>query len=183
MKNGKVVIIGGNAKSGKTTVSNQLAMHGFYQISLKSYYSIIESTFGVSFDQLSDDKKFQFLEYIVNQALQNAKNGNFIVIDMDDFLPQDIAQLEHCDQLQIYFLAYPNCSVQEIKKNIKNYADSADWIMQINDSYLDTCVTWFDEKNRLLVDECGVTHMKMIDTSCGEKRAEILDDLVQKILN
>lgn len=181
---GRVIILGGNARSGKTTLSCRLIKSGFNRISLDNIISSIEEGLNISVDDLSFDLQFSFFEAIVNKAIEEAEVEDInIVIDMFDFLPSDISKLKNKDKIETYFLAYPSCSLEEIKYNVINYAKPTDWIAQVNDEYLDSCVKRFYERNEVLVKECKKYDMTLIDTKSGEMRDRVLDELFFLIVN
>lgn len=181
---GKVVILGGNARSGKSTLAYKLIKCGFNRISFDDLYDSIEEGLNIRVDELSKDVQNKFFESIVNKALEEANNNDVnTVIDMFDFLPEDIDKLENKKNVEVYFLAYPDFSIDEIKYNVIHYAKSTDWIANVDDDYLDSCVKKFYERNELLVRECKKYDMKLIDTSTGEERYKVLDELLARIVN
>lgn len=181
---GKVVILGGNARSGKSTLAYQLTKEGFSRISFDNIYTAIEDGLKISMDDVSDDKQFAFFESIVNKSIEEAEIEDVnTVIDMYDFLPKDIAALENKDKVEVYFLAYPNCSLESIKYNVVHYAKPTDWIAEVDEDYLDSCVERFYERNTMLVSECAKYGMNLIDTMDGENRDKVLNDLLNKIIN
>jgi len=180
---GKVVVLGGNARSGKSTLSFMLVKNGFSRISFDNLYEIVKNSFDIDINELSDEKKFKLFENIVNMSVDEAKNENTnIVIDMYDYLPEDINKLERKNEIDVYFLAYPNCSKEQIKFNVINYSKPTDWIAQVNENYLNSCIDRFDERNKILVSECNKYNMELIDTKDGSDRNIVLNELLDKIL-
>ena len=102
---------------------------------------------------------------------------------MYDYLPHDIEKIDNKDKLEVYFLAYPNCSKDEIKYNVVHYAKPTDWIAQVNENYLDECVSRFYERNMILVEECSKYNMNLIDTKSAEDRNEVIKKTYEKIIN
>lgn len=181
---GKVVILGGNARSGKSTLSFMLVKKGFSRISFDNIYEIVKNSFDIDINELSDEKKFNLFENIVNLSLDESNNEDTnIVIDMYDYLPKDIIKLERYKELEVYFLAYPNCSKEQIKYNLKTYSKPTDWIAQVNENYLNSCIDRFDERNKMLVKECEKYNMNLIDTKDGEERNKVLNELLNKIID
>ena len=83
---GKVVILGGNARSGKTTLAMCLVKKGFSRISFDNLYETIEDTLNIKIDELPQSQQFEFFESIVNKAIEEAEiYGINTVIDMYDF--------------------------------------------------------------------------------------------------
>jgi len=180
---GKVVVLGGNARSGKSTLSFMLVKNGFSRISFDNLYEMVKNSFDIDINELSDEKKFKLFENIVNMSVDEAKNENTnIVIDMYDYLPEDINKLERKNEIDVYFLAYPNCSKEQIKFNVINYSKPTDWIAQVNENYLNSCIDRFDERNKILVSECNKYNMELIDTKDGSDRNIVLNELLDKIL-
>lgn len=178
----KVVILGGNASSGKSTLSYMLIKRGYNRISFDNIFSAIEDGFNLKIDDFSDNLKFSFFENVVNKAIEEAEiEGIDSVIDMYDFLPEDIDSLQNKDKVKVYFFAYPSCNLEEIKFNVIHYAKPTDWIAQVNDEYLDSCVKRFYERNQLLVRECNKYGLSLIDTKAGENRNKILNQLLKEI--
>lgn len=180
----KVVILGGNARSGKSTLAYKLIKKGYNRISFDNIYNAISEGLKIKVDELSNDLKFAFFENIVNKSIEEAQiEGIDIVIDMYDFLPSDIVRLQNKNKVKVYFLAYPNCSLEQIKFNVIHYARPTDWIAQVNEEYLNSCVNRFYEKNKILVKECNKYNFNLIDTKYGENRDIILNQLFNEIIN
>ena len=179
---GKVIILGGNARSGKSTLAYRLVKSGFNRISFDNIYSAIEDCLQINMDDISEEKQFVFFENIVDKCLEEAEIEDInSVIDMYDFLPADIDKLKNKDKVSAYFLAYPNTSRETIKYNVVHYAKPSDWIAQVDEDYLDTCVEKFYERNAMLVEECAKYNQTLIDTKSGEDRDIILNNLFDKI--
>jgi tRNA uridine 5-carbamoylmethylation protein Kti12 len=179
----KVVILGGNARSGKTTLAYLLQKKGFNRISFDLLNTYIDEGLKIKFDDLQEETKFNYFETVVDEAVKESQNENIdIVIDMYDYLPHDIDRLKNKSKLEVYFLAYPNCSKEEIKYNIVHYAKPTDWISQVDEDYLEECVTRFFDRNRILVEECTKYNMTLIDTKSGEERNIIIKELYDRII-
>lgn len=179
---GKVVILGGNARSGKSTLANRLTKKGFSKISFDNLYHDLEEGLKIKIEDFPYELQFSFFESIVNTALKEIEIEDInIVIDMYDFMPSDIEKLKNKEKLEVYFLAYPNCSLEEIKYNVIHYAKPTDWIAQVEEEYLNSCVKRFYERNQILVKECEKYQMKLIDTMTGENRKVVLSQLLEII--
>lgn len=183
-KMAKVVILGGNARSGKSTLSYKLIKEGYNRISFDNIYDAIEDGLNIKMDECSHEQKFSFFENIVDKAIEEAEiEGINTVIDMYDFLPADINNLKNKNKVKVYFLAYPNCSLEEIKFNVIHYAKPTDWIAQVDEEYLNSCAKRFYERNELLVNECDKYGLKLIDTKSKEDRDIVLNQLLNEIID
>lgn len=181
---GKVVILGGNARSGKSTLAYQLVGRCFSRISFDNIYNAMEDGLKISIEDMSKDLQFSFFESIVNKSIEEAEIENVnTVIDMYDFLPEDINRLKNKDKVEVYFLAYPKCTLEEIKYNVIHYAKPTDWISKVDSEYLDSCVKRFYERNQMLLEECRKYNMSLIDTMSGENRNKVLNDLLLRIVS
>ncbi len=179
---GKVIILGGNARSGKSTLAYRLVKTGFNRISFDNIYSAIEDGLQINMDDVSAEKQFAFFESVVDKCLEEAEIEDInSVIDMYDFLPKDIDKLKNKEKVSAYFLAYPNMSKEMIKYNVVHYAKPSDWIAQVDEDYLDSCVERFYERNVLLVEECAQYNQILIDTKSGKDRNIILSNLFDEI--
>lgn len=181
---GKVVVLGGNARSGKSTLAYQLVKHGFSRISFDQLSEVLNETFSIDLDNEYQDKSFQFFENYINLLVEEAEveDINFVV-DMYDYLPEDVVKLKNYEKLEIYFLAYPGCTKEEIKYNVIHYAKPTDWIAQVNEEYLNFCVERFDDRNKILVEQCKKYSTELVDTQSGEARLKILNELCDKIVS
>ena len=181
---GNVVIIGGNARSGKSTLARRLQSEGYNRISFDLLDTYITDGLGIDFDSIDEEKKFKYFEVVVNESIEEATNeGINIVIDMYDYLPKDIDKLENKDKVEVYFLAYPNISIDDIEYNIVHYAKSTDWIAQVNKDYLHECAIRFYNRNNMLVEECKKYNLTLVDTKSGNDRDIILNKLFEQITN
>lgn len=178
----KVIILGGNARSGKSTLAFKLIKKGFNRISFDNLYDALENGLNIKMDDFDEEIKFKFFESIVNKSIEECEIEKIsTVIDMFDFLPSDINRLKNKHKIECYFLAYPNCTEEEIKHNIIYYAKPTDWIAKVNEEYLASCAKRFYQRNLLLVEECQKYNMQLIDTKSGKSRKKIIDELYNKI--
>ncbi|MDE6142105.1 MAG: ATP-binding protein [Bacilli bacterium] len=179
---GKVIILGGNARSGKSTLAYRLVKSGFNRISFDNIYSAMKNGLQIDMDDVSEEKQFAFFESIVDKCIDEAELENInSVIDMYDFMPKDIDGLKNKDKVSSYFLAYPNVSKETIKYNVVHYAKPSDWISQVDEDYLNLCVERFYERNIILVEQCAKYNQTLIDTKSGKDRDNILNNLFDEI--
>jgi adenylate kinase family enzyme len=181
---GKVVILGGNARSGKSTLAHMLSKSNYTVISFDILQSVIEESFNLSFDKMDEEMRFNFFQNIVNKYIKESEiNDLNVVLDMYDYLPKDIDRLENKDKVEVYFLAYPNQTKEEIKYNIIHYSAPTDWIAQVDEDYLNSCVDRFYDRNAMLVVECEKYNQTLVDTKSKEERPRVLEKLYNKITN
>ena len=188
MQQGKVVILGGAPRAGKTTLAIQLARHRFNKISFDYLSDALQKGFPEIIikdwtDQETCAKKiFSFFESIVESAINDAKiYGLNTVIDMYDFTPEYVSKLPFQKDIEVYFLAYPGLSVVDIRHNIKFFAEPTDWVAQVDDDYLTVVAQRCFQVNEKLVRQCEKFGYELVDTGSGSKRGEVLGALQSKI--
>ena len=123
-KQGKVIIIGGCPRAGKTTLSVKLVKSGL-------------GFSKISGDHLGDAllSNFEQVKTLLESLLEDAgAYGINAVFDYfpDNFTLDDIEKLPFKDKLEMYFLGFPDIPVEEIKYNIRYYAEPKDWMYMYN---------------------------------------------------
>jgi predicted ATPase len=189
MKQGKVVILGGTPRAGKTTLAVQLARHGFSKISFDQLSDALRAGFPeIVIDDWTDQetcakKLYAFFESIVEGAVNDAKiYGLNTVIDMYAYTPEYVRKLPFQKDIEVYFLAYPGLSVDEIRHNIKFYAEPTDWIAEVDDDYLTVVAQRCFRVNEKLVMQCIEYGYELVDTGSGDRRKEAIDLLSSRIV-
>jgi predicted ATPase len=190
MKQGKVVILGGTPRAGKTTLAVRLTRHGFSRISFDQLSVALKKGFPeiIIEDQYNQEvcskKKSAFFESIVESAVDDAKiYGLDTVIDMYDFTPEYISKLPFQKDIEVHFLAYPGMTVDEIRHYIKFFAEPSDWIAEVDDDYLNVVARRCFAVNEKLVEQCKKYGYELVDTKSGDKRKDALDDLFDRIMS
>lgn len=187
-KNGKVVILGGTPRSGKTTLALMLARRGFSKLSFDIINEAIEKglpevVIEDNHDQESCAKKlYPFFETIVSGVVDDARRfGLNTVIDMYDYTPEYVSRLPVLADLEVYFLAYPDFDVAEIRSNIRHFAQPEDWIAQVDEDYLTVVAERCDRVNQKLVRQCAEYSFRLVNTGAGDDRERVLADLCREI--
>lgn len=188
MKQGKVVILGGTPRAGKTTLAVQLARNGFSKVSFDHLSDALREGFHeITLDNWTDQeicakKIYSFFESIVGSAVSDAKiHGLNTVIDMYDFTPEYVSKLPFQKDIEVYFLAYPGKSVDEIRHNIRFYAEPTDWIAEVDDDYLTVVAQRCFQVNEKLVRQCDEYGYALVNTGAGDERLIALNKLFSKI--
>ena len=173
-KKGKVILIGGCPRTGKTTLAVRL---------VKS---------GLGFSKISGDflgeeniNNFEFVKNLLGGLLDEAEvYGISSVFDYCswDFTPFDVDKLQFKDKLKIYFFGFPDISAEEIKYYIKHYAVYADWISHVDDDYVESVSKRIHAHNIELKEQCEKYNYRFINTGVGEERNVVLDLLYNEII-
>lgn len=105
MKNGKVVIIAGNKRAGKTTLTMKLHQkYNFNYYNFDMLLDSLEESFRVLQDH-NDDKYVTLLNEMVKRSLDDAKNYGVSTIYEYIFTPKQLSMLEYKDKVEIYFFS------------------------------------------------------------------------------
>ncbi len=189
MKQGRLVILGGPPRAGKTTLAVRLAHHGFNMLSFDHISEALQQGFPeIQVEDWTDQdacakRLFPFFKAIVKCAVEDARlYGVNTVIDMYDYTPEYVSKLPFQDAIEVYYLAYPDFSVPEIRHIIRVYAAPTDWIAQVDEEYLDVVARRCSMANEKLVRQCGQYGYRLINTGAGSQRTAVLDDLFHQII-
>jgi predicted ATPase len=187
---GQVIILGGTPRAGKTMLAVRLARRGFSKISFDHLAEALQKGFPeiVIEDQYDQEicakRNYAFFESIVESAVNDARiYGISTVIDMYDFTPEYVRKLPCQNDIGVYFLAYPGLSVDEIRHNIRVYAEPTDWIAQVDDDYLTVVAQRCFQVNEKLVRQCVEYGYELVDMGFGNRRMQAIDELSGRILN
>lgn len=175
MKN--VVIIGGNKRAGKTTLG--LKLHNEYNY---NYYNLdmLFDSLESAFDDLEEDERYiKLLENMVGFSLEHSKKYGIKTVYEYIFSPKDLKDFKYRDDVDIIFLANLDADENNIINDLKMYSNDYDWPSYATDEELKTNVDYILNKNNRLVDECEKYNFKLINTSRGEKRNLILNDIIK----
>ena len=177
-KKGKVIIIGGCPRAGKTTLSVRLVKSGkgFSALSGDSLYEAISE---------SNIDKFEFFKKILENLLDYAEiygiNSIFDYCSYD-FTLDDIDKLPFKDKMEMYFFGFPDVSADEIKYNIKHYAKPEDWIYHCDDDYIGEVAKRIYDFNIKLKEDCEKNHYRFINTGIGKERNIVLNAVYDEII-
>lgn len=190
MNTGRVLLIGGCPRAGKTTLSVRLAKEGgFSRISLDSISdALIQGFPEILIEDPTDQeecatKKFAFFQSFIGSLLNDAElYGINSVLDMYDFTPEHVHRLPFRDRLEVWFLGFPELSVSEIRRVIRQYAAPTDWIAQVDEDYLTVVAERIHRFNQKLKKQCQDYGYPFVDTGVGDARTQKLQELYEMII-
>lgn len=177
---GKVVILTGNKRAGKTTLANKLNKeYNFTHINMDQILDAV--------DYVCDEKNiphfidcYSFLEKLVDFAWQNARNyGKNTVIEYI-FKISDVKRLQEKYDIDAYAL-YTDTDEENLRKILKKYSKEFDWPILVGDDDFNRNIKEILELNKKLKKECFNSKIKLIDTSYGKNREVIIDNLSKEI--
>lgn len=177
MEKGKVIIVAGNKRSGKTTLAMKL--HKEYNYNYYNFdmlLDVIEGTFTELND--GDEKKYiKLLENMVERSLKDAENYGVNSVYDYIFEPEHLKDFKYRDKVQIIFLANLDANENNIREDFKKYSKPFDWPSYVSPSDIERNVLWILNKNKTLIQECENYNFRLINTSRGEVRDRILEEI------
>lgn len=182
MKTGKVIIIGGNKRAGKTTLS--LNLHKNYQFNYYNFDMLLDSleeSIPILNDK-NDSKYITLLESMVKRSLLDAKNYGINSVYEYIFTPKELANFKYRNDVQIIFLANLDANIANIESDLKTYSKSYDWPSFVSDEDIKRNIKWILEQNEELLTECKEYHFNLINTSRGQKRDKIINNIIDNLL-
>ena len=180
---GKIVIICGNKRAGKTTLA--ILLHKKYNFNYYNFDMLLDSleeTF-VKLDDNDEKKYLKLLENMVASSLEDAKNYRVNTVYDYIFSPQDLADFKYKNQVEIYFLANLDANLKNIKEDLLKYSETYDWPSYATEEDLTRNIKYILNNNDILKDQCQKYNFVLINTSRGEKRNQILEQLAFNIAN
>ena len=180
MRTGKVVIISGNKRAGKTTLT--IKLHKELGFNFYNFDSLADSMEAVHNNLEGDPYYVKLLEEMVFFALEFAQNyGVSSVFEYIDFNPELMAQFKYKEEVQIYYLANLDATLENIREDMSKYSESFDWPSYCSQEDIERNVRFILDKNKSLIEDCKKYGFTLINTGRGEDRGVVLDKLVQVI--
>lgn len=180
MKKGKIVIISGNKRAGKTTLTMKL--HQKLGFNFYNFDSITDSLEEVHTNLEGDPYYIKFLEEMVGYALEFAKNyGISSVFEYIDFTPELMKSFKYINQVEIYYLANLDATIDNIRDDLKKYSKPYDWPSYCSEEDLERNIKFILSTNEKLIKDCKKYNFKLINTKRAKEREKVLNDLTKII--
>lgn len=180
MKKGKVVIISGNKRAGKTTLT--IKLHKEYGFNFYNFDTLTDSLEEVHNNLEGDYYYVKLLTEMTRFALEFAENyGVSTVFEYIDFMPESMANFKYKDKAEIYYLANLDATEDNIRDDMKRYSKPYDWPSYCTEADIERNVKFILNFNEELIRECKKYDFKLINTSRGENREKILSEIAAKI--
>ena len=179
--NGKVILISGNKRAGKTTFSVKLQKElGFNYYSFDNIMDAVEDEFKV--DCNDENHYYTFLDSFLEFIKEQAKNyGINAVIDTLYYMPSELQNFKNLDNVDVYYLSNLDATEENIRDDFKKYSKSFDWPSYVSEEDIERNVKFLLERNELLKEECPKYNCRLINTSRGENREIILNQLLEEV--
>ena len=121
MEQGKVILIGGTKRAGKTTLSMLLHKnHVFNYLN----FDHIEDAIDIGINKIdgynTGENFLGFLEEMIDFSLKDAENyGINTVLDTYMYSPSLLSQLRNKDKIEVYYLADLDITEDKLRENLK----------------------------------------------------------------
>lgn len=184
----KHIIIAGVPRAGKTTLCSYLAKSLKYQhLAMDAIIMGIEVAFpetGVKhtdrWDLLSTGKNWTNFIKKISSTSNYDKLPYRLAFDMYHITPKEYIENIDSSCCDIIFIGYPNISIDEKFKQIRQFDSIYDWTSQRDDSIVKEHIKDYIEISKYLQEECKKYNLTFIDVS--EDRENKLRDVANKIL-
>ncbi len=180
MKKGKVVILIGTKRAGKTTTAVRLNKE--YGWNYLEFDHLLDSLDLVIDDTNKKEKEFNFFESMINFQLEDANNyGINTIIVVWDFKPEQLSKLKRFNEVKIYCLVPINITKEILDETLVKYSDDYDWPKTASEEDL------IRNKNNILLErdmflkECPKYNITIFDTSYYDDRNTKINELINKI--
>lgn len=188
MENRKHMIIAGVPRSGKTTLTSKLAKSLKYQhLAMDTIVMAFDKVFPETgilhtdcWDFVQTSEKFiKFLKRMT-EIDNYAKFDYKMALDLYHITPKDFSENMDRNLCDIYFLGYPNISVEEKFQQIRKFDTEFDWTSKSTDDVVLEHLTKYIEISKWLEKECKKYDLPFVDVSWN--REKVLDETVDRIL-
>lgn len=185
----KHIIIAGVPRAGKTTVCSKLANSLKYQhLAMDAVMIAFEEGLpqaGIKHTDRWDLVKTS--EQIIKFVARMARTGNYdkldyrLAFDLYHITPKDYSENVDRNCCDIYFLGYPNITVEEKLKEIRKFDTQYDWTSKREDDIVIEHLKDYIDISKWLEVECKKYNLPFVDVS--KDREEVIDSLVKNILS
>lgn len=166
----KNILIGGVAKSGKSTLSEQLCHNHKYNhipldyvtASLSKTHPEIGIKSNVVINEETSNKLSQLLKIVIE--IIDTKEEKFI-IDTAHVFPHSILPFLNREKWDIYFIGYPNTNRKEKLEIIRKHETKDDWTYKRTDEEMLEILEQLIEISKKIKEECERYQVKFVDTS------------------
>ena len=164
----KHVIIGGCARSGKTTLSLKLRDKGFIHYKMDTIKRGLDNNFYAGKIKLWTDASPKFAKLItriISEADTDIISGiEWYIIDTTHLYPKDIVSIYNPKNTIIVFLGYPNMNAKDKVKKIREYDPKNGWTWTKDDLFLENSAKEDIEYSIEAKKECEENNIMFFDT-------------------
>lgn len=184
----KSIIVAGVARAGKTTVCKELCKYGVNHVTCDSLFYTFEQIFpflGINQEETSQGVKNaskNFCPFLTTwiKAVEEENLRYPTVFDIYQLLPEDYMEYMKKENIKVYFLGYPDISVEEEFEILRANKVPEEYTQKYNDEYLKKLIEQRIEESRFIQKECEKYNLPFVNTSTNRK--DRINELVNEIL-
>ncbi len=184
----KSIIIAGIARAGKTTVCEELCKRGYSHFTCDSLIYSLEHVFpelGINQEETTEgvqktSKNFAPLLLTLAKCIEEEYLPYPVVFDVYQFMPEDYMKYMKTKDVSAYFLGYPDISLEEEFKILRENKAKREYTQEYSDKYLKKLIKQRINESKFIKEECEKYRLPFINTSYN--REEKISKLVNRIL-
>lgn len=174
----KNVLLCGTAKSGKTYLAKKINKNGHYNhipidyftSSFKHNFPEVGISSNVVIERESSKKLSLFLSRIIE--IMDQTEEEFYILDSAHLYPSDVIKYIDREKWDVYFLGYPNTTVEEKFLQLRKYVQDG-WPSKKSDEELKEMIEKLIQVSKTIEEECAQLHIPFIDASKFENLEKI----------
>ena len=178
----KHVIIAGIPRSGKTTVSLELAKYGFTHYKMDTIKRSMCEIFNL--DGHDWDKISPIMGKMINTIIKESKTDiiagrEYYVIDTPHLLPKDLKLIT--EEVLIIYVGFADISLKEKMKEMQKYDNDNYWTKDVRESDLRRMMQANIDFSKIIKNECKKYGIKFFDTIYN--RDIVIKEIIKYILD
>lgn len=181
----KNIIILGQPRTGKTTLSNMIVEKFGYQVihmdHVRNAFREVYPELGITPKTANENEKFQlFLKTYFDMCLRNKEKNNYnYVMEGCEINVADCYKMYSSENNIIIALGKTEVTGEELFRDIRKYDTTAEWTYRRTDEQLLEYAESIVEKSKEIKRECEKFNITFFDTS--KNRDEVLNEIIDKI--
>lgn len=180
MKKGKVIVIGGNKRAGKSTLSRKLQTEaGFNYYNMDHLTNCCDDAWFPEGLTLLD--YFKFMESMIKYAVLDAERFGINSVFEFIYTPEVLNNLSCKDKVEIIYLADLDLNESNFKDVLIGYSKPYEY--SANEADVERNKPIILGLNERLIKECKEYNARLVNTSFGENRNKIINELYNEIVN
>ena len=158
----KSIIIAGIARAGKTTVCEELCKRGYSHFTCDSLIYSLEHVFpelGINQEETTEgvqktSKNFAPLLLTLAKCIEEEYLPYPVVFGVYQFMPEDYMKYMKTKDISAYFLGYPDISLEEEFKILRENKAKREYTQEYSDKYLKKLIKQRINESKFIIDNC-----------------------------
>jgi adenylate kinase family enzyme len=181
----QVYIISGVARSGKSILTYELhKKYGYSFLGTDDIRYMIEKRLTDSEEPIDSKVRnnivWPYVESLIQTRLKFGKDDDGFIFEGDILRPSRVSIFKNLPNVHIVCIGYPNISVADKMKQIRDYKDGYDWTDKLSDEELEKEVIRLIERSKEFQQECIKEGIQFIDLSNYEEGIQQALDYISK---